>query len=225
MSVPCPVGKAAGSRDRHPPRGPPPVTETPTEAPTETLRPGETSLAALERVYRTGAAVRLDRDSRQAVIRRGRAAPGGRGAGPGRSRREHRIREAGRHPHSARRDRGPAAQPGALPLRRAGERLPDAHVRLMMTLKLIALGRGASGVRPALTDCIEAMLARGVLPEIPVQGSVGASGDLAPLAHLAAAMIGEGKASFDGRPMPAGPRSKRPASRPSPWARRRGWRS
>ena len=83
-----------------------------------------------------------------------------------------------------------------------GERLPDAHVRLLMTLKILALGRGASGVRPELVACIEAMLERGVLPDIPVQGSVGASGDLAPLAHLAAVMIGEGAACVSGCRMP-----------------------
>jgi len=80
-----------------------------------------------------------------------------------------------------------------------GEACPDAIVRLMMTLKLISLGRGASGVREALIDLIEAMLERGVLPVIPDQGSVGASGDLAPLAHLAAVMIGEGEAVYQGK--------------------------
>ncbi|MCV0394823.1 MAG: histidine ammonia-lyase [Rhizobiaceae bacterium] len=79
---------------------------------------------------------------------------------------------------------------------------PDV-VRLVMALKLISLGRGASGVRPGTIALIEAMLARGVLPVIPAQGSVGASGDLAPLAHMAAAMIGEGEAEFKGDRMPA----------------------
>ena len=84
-----------------------------------------------------------------------------------------------------------------------GAPLPDAIVRLIMATKLISLGRGASGVRWALIALLQAMLARGVLPCIPAQGSVGASGDLAPLAHLAAAMIGAGEARFGGRVMPA----------------------
>ncbi|MGZ2257507.1 histidine ammonia-lyase [Roseobacter sp. A03A-229] len=83
-----------------------------------------------------------------------------------------------------------------------GEDLEPATVRLMMALKLLSLGRGASGVRWEICAQIEAMLAQGVLPVIPVQGSVGASGDLAPLAHLAAVMIGEGEATFGGQRMP-----------------------
>ena len=80
-----------------------------------------------------------------------------------------------------------------------GEPLDIATTRLMMVLKLISLGRGASGVRLATIQQIENMLAHGVTPIIPVQGSVGASGDLAPLAHMAAAMIGEGEAIFEGK--------------------------
>ena len=71
-------------------------------------------------------------------------------------------------------------------------------MRLIMALKLISLGRGASGVRLELIRLIEAMLAKGVIPVIPEKGSVGASGDLAPLAHMAATMIGEGEAFFEG---------------------------
>ena len=84
-----------------------------------------------------------------------------------------------------------------------GEPLPPAVVRLVLALKLASLGRGASGVQPATVALIEAMLARDVLPVIPGQGSVGASGDLAPLAHMAAAMIGEGEAVFEGQRLPA----------------------
>jgi histidine ammonia-lyase len=84
-----------------------------------------------------------------------------------------------------------------------GEPAPAGIVRLMMALKLLSLGRGASGVRWELVALIEGMLARGVVPVVPAQGSVGASGDLAPLAHMAAAMIGAGTAEFGGRPMPA----------------------
>jgi histidine ammonia-lyase len=83
-----------------------------------------------------------------------------------------------------------------------GEPLAPAIVRLVMALKLLSLGRGASGARWAVIGLIEAMLAQDVMPMIPAQGSVGASGDLAPLAHLAAVMIGEGEAFVDGRRMP-----------------------
>lgn len=85
-----------------------------------------------------------------------------------------------------------------------GPAIPRAHARLMMALKLISLGRGASGVRLVLTDLIEGLLAKGVTPVIPAQGSVGASGDLAPLAHMAAVMMGEGEAEFDGVVMHGG---------------------
>ncbi len=73
-----------------------------------------------------------------------------------------------------------------------GEPASVAATRLMMALKLGSLGQGASGVRPTTLALLEAMLARGVTPVVPAQGSVGASGDLAPLAHMTAAMIGVG---------------------------------
>ena len=74
-----------------------------------------------------------------------------------------------------------------------GEAMPVAVTRLMMALKLASLGQGASGVRQETVDLIEAMLASNVIPVVPSQGSVGASGDLAPLSHMAAAMIGVGE--------------------------------
>ena len=83
-----------------------------------------------------------------------------------------------------------------------GEALSAEVVRLVMALKIISLGRGVSGVKPSLIRQLEEMLERGVTPVIPSQGSVGASGDLAPLAHLAAVMIGEGEAWFDDVRMP-----------------------
>src|SRR5690606_3479597 len=79
-----------------------------------------------------------------------------------------------------------------------GAPLPHNVVRLVMALKLISLGRGASGVRLELVRLIEAMLEKGVVPLVPEKGSVGASGDLAPLAHMAAVMMGHGEAFFDG---------------------------
>ncbi|MEO1220208.1 MAG: histidine ammonia-lyase [Pseudomonadota bacterium] len=79
-----------------------------------------------------------------------------------------------------------------------GEDTPVDVKRLMMALKLISLGRGASGVRLETARLIEKMLERKVHPIVPVQGSVGASGDLAPLAHMAAVMMGEGEAEYAG---------------------------
>jgi histidine ammonia-lyase len=84
-----------------------------------------------------------------------------------------------------------------------GEAMPKATARLMMALKMASLAQGASGIRPETLDLLEAMLARDVVPVVPVQGSVGASGDLAPLAHMTATMIGVGQADHDGRRMPA----------------------
>ncbi|MGE3064321.1 MAG: histidine ammonia-lyase [Hyphomicrobiaceae bacterium] len=81
-----------------------------------------------------------------------------------------------------------------------GEPVPSDIVRLMMALKLASLAQGASGVRPATLALLEGMLSAGILPVVPRQGSVGASGDLAPLAHMAAAMIGVGEVlTPDGR--------------------------
>ena len=79
-----------------------------------------------------------------------------------------------------------------------GEPLDPATTRLMMALKLLSLGRGASGVRWEICAQIEAMLAAGITPVIPSKGSVGASGDLAPLAHLAAVMIGQSFTGWNG---------------------------
>ena len=85
-----------------------------------------------------------------------------------------------------------------------GKPLEEETARLMMALKLLSLGRGASGVAPATVRLIEGMLDRGVTPVIPEQGSVGASGDLAPLAHMALVMMGEGEATYQGNTLPGG---------------------
>jgi histidine ammonia-lyase len=74
-----------------------------------------------------------------------------------------------------------------------GEPLPVDAVRAMMLLRANVLVRGTSGVRPVLPELLVEMLNRGLHPTVPSQGSVGASGDLAPLSHLALAMIGEGE--------------------------------
>ncbi len=82
-----------------------------------------------------------------------------------------------------------------------GDSLDPATTRLMMALKLLSLGRGASGVRLEVCTLLERMIAAGITPRVPVQGSVGASGDLAPLAHMAAVMMGAGEAEIDGNVM------------------------
>jgi histidine ammonia-lyase len=84
-----------------------------------------------------------------------------------------------------------------------GEPMPAAVVRLMMALKLSSLAQGASGVQPATLSLLEAFLTKGLTPVVPRQGSVGASGDLAPLAHMAASMIGVGEIDVQGVRRPA----------------------
>jgi histidine ammonia-lyase len=84
-----------------------------------------------------------------------------------------------------------------------GESMPVPIVRLMMALKLAGLGQGVSGVRPETLDRLELLLSRGLTPVIPSQGSVGASGDLAPLAHMTATMLGVGHFIVNGETIPA----------------------
>ncbi len=74
-----------------------------------------------------------------------------------------------------------------------GEAMPKPVARLMMALKLASLAQGASGIRLETLDRLETLLQRDLIPVIPAQGSVGASGDLAPLSHMTAAMIGVGE--------------------------------
>jgi histidine ammonia-lyase len=85
-----------------------------------------------------------------------------------------------------------------------GEPLPREVVRLVVVLKMLSLGRGASGVRWTIIERLRDLLRLDLIPLLPAQGSVGASGDLAPLAHLTAAMIGEGYVFYRGERMPAG---------------------
>ena len=167
-----------------------------------TLTPGSTTLAQLERVYREALSVTLDRACVPAVhaaaavidvAARGDVPVYGVNTGFGKLA-SMRIMPA----DTARLQRNlilsHCCGVGAPTSRR--------HVRLMMVLKLLSLGRGASGVRWALIDLLEQMLARGVTPVVPSQGSVGASGDLAPLAHMTAVVIGEGLAEVQGQILP-----------------------
>lgn len=165
------------------------------------LTPGETTLAQLERVWREGLAVRLADSARPGIAasaaRIAAAANGdvpvyGVNTGFGKLAS---IKIAAKDTATLQRNLILSHCCGV------GEPVEPETVRLIMVLKLLSLGRGASGVRPEVIALIEAMLAKGVLPVIPSQGSVGASGDLAPLAHMAAAMLGEGRAVYQGREM------------------------
>ena len=165
---------------------------------TLTLKPGSVTLATLEKIYRGNDAVRLDPGcdaaiekaaARIAAIAAGNAPVYGINTGFGKL-------------ASIRIDTADTAT-----LQRnlilshccgVGAPLEAKVVRLIMALKLISLGRGASGVRLELVRLIEGMLVKGVTPVIPEKGSVGASGDLAPLAHMAAVMMGEGEAFVAG---------------------------
>src|SRR5439155_575440 len=84
-----------------------------------------------------------------------------------------------------------------------GDPLPEEVVRAMMLLRAHALALGYSGIRPQTLTLLVDMLNRDLHPIIPSQGSVGASGDLAPLAHLALALIGEGDVTVTGAPVPS----------------------
>ncbi|HUL65654.1 MAG TPA: histidine ammonia-lyase [Burkholderiaceae bacterium] len=86
-----------------------------------------------------------------------------------------------------------------------GESLAPQIVRLMLALKAASLARGYSGVRPLVIDTLLAVHNAGLVPYVPSQGSVGASGDLAPLAHMTLALMGEGEMLVDGKRVPAAP--------------------
>src|SRR5271157_1916267 len=79
-----------------------------------------------------------------------------------------------------------------------GEPLAREVVRAMMLIRANVLAKGFSGIRPLVAERLCGLLNRGVTPVVPSQGSVGASGDLAPLAHMALVLIGEGEAEFEG---------------------------
>lgn len=84
-----------------------------------------------------------------------------------------------------------------------GEALDDGLVRLIMALKVNSLARGFSGIRREVIDALITLLNAQVYPHIPAKGSAGASGDLAPLAHMSVVLLGEGKARHKGKWLPA----------------------
>jgi histidine ammonia-lyase len=95
-----------------------------------------------------------------------------------------------------------------------GEPLSERVVRLILLLKAASLARGFSGVREEVIEALLAFHNRGVTPVIPCQGSVGASGDLAPLAHLSLPLVGEGEALYQGERVPAADALERAGLRP-----------
>ena len=163
------------------------------------LIPGKVTLADLEKIYQVNGPVQLNRDAKPAVeaaaeqiaraVGSGQAVYGvNTGFGKLAS-----VKIPARDTASLQRNLILSHCCGV------GDTTDAAVIRLMMVLKLMSLGRGASGVRWQIIELIEQMHNRGVIPSVPVQGSVGASGDLAPLAHMAAVMIGEGTAVYGGR--------------------------
>ena len=95
-----------------------------------------------------------------------------------------------------------------------GPALPDGVVRLLLAMKAASLARGASGVRAQVVAALTAALAADALPVIPAKGSVGASGDLAPLAHMTAALMGFGEIRIAGETLPAAEGLKRSGLEP-----------
>ena len=167
-----------------------------------TLTPGTVTLGELEQVFRSECPVRLDRSCKPAV-ERAAAQIGAAAAGD--------VPVYGVNTGFGKLASVKIAREDTATLQRnlilshccgVGETISRAHARLIMVLKLLSLGRGASGVRWELIELLEAMLERGVTPQIPAQGSVGASGDLAPLAHMTSAMIGAGEAEYEGEILP-----------------------
>ena len=105
-----------------------------------------------------------------------------------------------------------------------GEPYPNEVVRAAMLLRANALAKGYSGARIETVELLIECLNRGILPRVPSRGSVGASGDLAPLAHLALPLVGEGEAWFEGTLLRGADALTAAGSSRSAWRRRRGSR-
>ncbi len=168
------------------------------------LSPGALDLAALETLYRSGDPFRLDGDAMAAVAqsaqRLGKAVAGGEaiyGVNTGFGKLAS-VRIGAEDLGTLQRNLVLSHSAGF------GEPLPPEIVRFVIALKCVSLGRGASGVRPVVVERLQQLVEAGVVPVVPEKGSVGASGDLAPLAHVAATLIGEGEAFHKGERMAAG---------------------
>ncbi|MFN0116413.1 MAG: histidine ammonia-lyase [Paracoccaceae bacterium] len=168
-----------------------------------TLTPGRATLADLERLWRESPPLRLDRTARPAVEAAAatvaRAAAGGEavyGVNTGFGKLAS-VKIAPQDTETLQRNLILSHCAGV------GDPMPRDVARLMIALKLLSLGRGASGVRWQVVEALEALLEHDITPVIPAQGSVGASGDLAPLAHMAACLMGEGMAETGGHLSPA----------------------
>ncbi len=104
----------------------------------------------------------------------------------------------------------------------SGELIDDAVVRLILALKIGSLARGYSGIRASVIDTMIGMVNAGIMPCIPSKGSVGASGDLAPLAHMTLALLGEGEVRVAGKPVPARQALERAGLKPVTLAAKEG---
>ena len=167
-----------------------------------TIRPGQMTLSQWQQIY-TGASIALDRSCLQAVdasartvreiVNRGEPVYGiNTGFGKLAT-----IRIPDAELNHLQRNLVLSHSAGV------GEPTPRSIARLMMSLKLANLAQGVSGVRRSVLELLEQLIHRDLIPVVPCQGSVGASGDLAPLAHLTAAMLGVGKMFVEGREMAA----------------------
>jgi len=168
------------------------------------LSPGSVGLGQLESLYREGADFRVSdaamRSVAQAVERLDRAVAGGKAI--------YGVNTGFGKLASVRIDDGDLAmlQRNIVLSHSAGfgKPLPADVVRLVIALKCISLGRGASAVRPEVIELLQRIVAANIIPVVPEKGSVGASGDLAPLSHIAAVLIGEGEVFYNDVRMPTG---------------------
>jgi histidine ammonia-lyase len=168
----------------------------------ETLTPGATTLEQLRRIWQEDAPARLDPAARPAVERaaaRIAEAAAGTEAVYGVNTGFGKLASLKIAPEDTRKLQENLILSHCCGV---GDPMPTPITRLMMALKLLSLGRGASGVRWDVIATLEQMLAHGITPVIPAQGSVGASGDLAPLAHMTAVMLGHGEATHQGSRLP-----------------------
>ncbi|KAB8313128.1 histidine ammonia-lyase [Erwinia endophytica] len=167
------------------------------------LTPGEVSLATLKRIYHGDVQLSLDQNARARVLKARETVDA--------------IVSEGKVTYGINTGFGKLAQT-SIPAQRLaelqrnlvlshsvgiGDLLPDNVVRVILATKIISLARGHSGVRIEIIDALLALFNAGVMPCIPEKGSVGASGDLAPLAHLSLMLLGEGDVRVAGRLMPA----------------------